>query len=196
LVYAGTPQIDAPSLYGLANTRTESYDSAEVSVRGNFGPEYSWLASYTRSSTRSNAVLNPMPDDYFVAPNNIGPLSWDTPNRVILWAYLPTFRKKWAWATLLDYRTGFPFSAANNAGTIVGPVDSYRFPAYLEWNVDLERRLRFHGQMWALRIGLNNITDHFNPDSVNGTVESSQFMQFYGGQRRALVFRTRWLGRQ
>jgi hypothetical protein len=92
------------------------------------------------------------------------------------------------------YRTGFPFSAANNAGTIVGPVNAYRFPHYLSWNVDLERRLRFRGQTWALRVGFNNITDHFNPDSVNGTVESSQFLQFYGELRRALVMRIRWLG--
>jgi hypothetical protein len=50
-----------------------------------------------------------------------------------------------------------PFSAANNAGTIIGPVNAYRYPHCVKWNVDLERSIEFRGQILALRIGFNNI---------------------------------------
>ncbi len=42
---------------------------------------------------------------------------------------------------------------------------------------------------------MNNLTNHRNPNVVNGNVESRNYMQFYGGQRRSLNFRIRWLGK-
>ncbi len=197
LTYIGTPSVDADTTYTLTNQRTESYDALELSVRQTFRKQYSWMAAYTRSSARSNAVMDVGPDDYFFfAQNqNRGPLSWDAPHRFVSWAYLPTFRPLWSIAYLLEYRTGFPFSAANNAGAIVGPVNAYRYPNYFSLNLDLERRMRFQGNLWALRVGCTNITNHFNPDSVNASVESAQFGQLYGGHPRLLEFRVRWLGR-
>src|SRR5262249_44730471 len=160
-----------------------------------------WMVGYTRSSARSNTLMDVGPESYFFGNyflgndplRGSGPLSWDAPNRVVSWAYLPTPRPKWSIAYLLEYRTGVPFSAVNNAGAIVGPINSYRYPDYFSLNFDLERKVRAGGQLWAVRIGWNNITNHFNPDSVNGSVESSQFLKFFGGQPRTLAFRIRWL---
>jgi hypothetical protein len=195
LAYAGTPHTQADSIYTLANGRTESYSLAEISFRQTFGKEYGWLAGYVRSSTHSSAVFDAAADDYFIAANSAGPRGWDAPNRVVSWAYLPTFRRKWAVSYFLEYHTGLPFSASNNAGIIVGPVNSYRFPDYFNLNLDIERRIRFASNLWALRIGCDNITNHFNPSGVNGIIESSQFGQFNGGKRRALTLRIRWLGK-
>jgi hypothetical protein len=140
-------------------------------------------------------VLRIGPDDYFFTTDNHGPLSWDAPHRFVSWAYLPTFREPWAFATLLEYRTGFPFSAANSAGAVAVPVNNLRFPNYFSLNVDLERKIRFKGNLWALRAGLVNVTNHFNPDTVNAITDSAAFLQMSGGQRRLLEFRVRWLGR-
>jgi hypothetical protein len=195
LAYVGAPRTDGDTVYALASQRTEAYDAVEVSARQTLKRLYGWMAGYTRSSARSNAIYRVGPDDYFFSTDNHGPLAWDAPHRFVSWAYLPTFREPWAFATLLEYRTGFPFSAANNAGVVALPANGYRFPAYFSLNVDLERRIRFKGNLWALRAGLTNITNHFNPDSVNGITESANFLQFSGGQRRLLEFRVRWLGR-
>jgi hypothetical protein len=195
LAYAGAPRTDRDTIYTLANQRTEAYDAGEISARQTFKRQYGWMAGYTRSSARSNAVLRISPDDYFFVTDNHGPLSWDAPHRFVSWAYLPTFREPWAFATLLEYRSGFPFSAANNAGAVVGPVNGERFPTYFSLNIDLERKIRFKGNLWALRAGLVNATNHFNPDTVNASIESAAFRQMSGGQRRLLEFRVRWLGR-
>jgi hypothetical protein len=195
LAYVGGPRTDRDTMYVLANQRTEGYDAGEVSLRQTFRRQYGWMAGYTRSSARSNAVLRISPDDYFFVGDNHGPLSWDAPHRFVSWAYLPTFREPWAFATLLEYRSGFPYSAANNAGAVVGPVNGYRFPNYFSLNIDLERKIRFKGNLWALRAGLVNATNHFNPDTVNGSIESTAFGSMSGGQRRLLEFRIRWLGR-
>jgi hypothetical protein len=169
--------------------------AGEITLRQNLGQEYGWLASYTRASARTNMVLGAGPDSYFVAADNEGPLAWDAPHRVLSWAYLPTFRPRWSVSYLLEYRSGFPWSAADSAGFVVGPANAHRFPDYFDLTIGLERRTRLFGQDWAVRASLDNVTNHFNPGTVNGTVESEAFGTFYGGRSRTLAFRVRWLGR-
>ncbi len=71
----------------------------------------------------------------------------------------------------------------------------FRLPAFLELNTHIEHRFVFRGHRWAGRVGFNNITNHKNPTVVNNNTESRNFMSYYGGQGRTLVFRIRWLGR-
>lgn len=195
LAYFGMPSADIDAIYTLESRRTESYNSGEIRLRQSFGPEYGWLIGYTRSSLQSNAVLGNTPDSYFVAADNRGPLSWDTPHRVVTWAYLPTFRKPWSVSYLIEYRTGFPYSAADSAGFVVGAANARRFPDYFDVTLGLERRTYLFGQAWALRASMSNLTGHQNPTSVNGTVESPDFGTFYGSPGRSLTGRVRWLGR-
>lgn len=183
------------ALYALANQRSDSYDSIEVTFRQNFHKEYGWMASYTRSRALSNVVMDISSDNPSIVAQNAGRLPWDTPNRVVSWGYLPTFRKDWAIAFLLEYRNGFPFSLENDAGETVGNVNSRRYPAYFDLNLHLEKKFRFHGQLWALRGGFNNITNHRNPNVVINNIDSPLFLSYYGGQSRALNFRIRWLGK-
>ncbi len=77
----------------------------------------------------------------------------------------------------------------------MGGVNSQRFPSFFELNLHVEKRLRFHGQLWAIRGGFNNITNHKNPNVVNNNLDAPNFLAMYGGQTRALNFRIRWLGK-
>ena len=97
---------------------------------------------------------------------------------------------------LLDYRTGFAFSVANQAGIISGPVDSYRFPTNVDLNLHLERRFIFRGYRFALRGGVNNVTNSRNPTAVISTLGSTQFLQFLGDEGRHLEFRLRFFGKK
>ncbi len=63
------------------------------------------------------------------------------------------------------------------------------------WISAIERRITLRGHQWALRVGVDNITNHFNPTTVNANIASDRFGQFYGGQDRLLIARLRWLGR-
>jgi hypothetical protein len=164
-------------------------------VRQTFRGEYEWLVSYTRSRALSNAVVDVNVDDPIIVTDNAGPMPWDAPNRLLSWGYLPTPWKSWALAYLAEYRTGFPFSMQQEDTRIVGDVNSLRFPDYFELNLHGERRFAFRGYRWALRFGANNVTNRRNYDTVNNIVSSSKFLQFFGGQKRAFIFRIRWLGR-
>ena len=180
--------------FELTNMGRDLYDAASVALHHSFGKRYEWFASYTRSRALSNEVLDISVDQPLRVLDNYGRVSWDTPNRFVGWGYLPGWNPKWAIAWLLDWRTGYPFSVMNDKGEIVGQVNSHRFPANFELNVHLERRVRWRKFHFALRAGYNNVTNHLNATSVNSTVESENFLRFYGRQGRHLVFRLRWLG--
>jgi hypothetical protein len=164
-------------------------------ARQSFGDQYGWMASYTRSRAVSNAVLDIDVDQPLQVANNFGPMPWDSPNRFLGWGYFPLPRKNWAVAVLVDYRTGFPFSVTNDAGIVVGPVDSHRYPDNFDLNVHIERRFIFRGYRLALRVGANNLTAHRNPTTVNAVLGSPQYLQFYGNEGRHFVVRIRWFGR-
>jgi hypothetical protein len=189
----GTSPFDA--VYELSNLRRDSYDAFEVTVRQAFHKQYEWMASYTRSRAFSTGVLDISVDSPMLVTANTGRMSWDAPNRFLSRGYLPTRWPNWAVAYLLEARSGFPFSIQNEAGQILGNPNDHRFPAFFELNLHLERRFVFRKNRWALRCGFDNITNRKNPNAVNADTSSPQFLSFYGGQRRALTFRIRWLGR-
>lgn len=196
LSFFGTPSSERDTTYTLSNARRERYRAVEASVRQTIRQEYGWSASYTRSRVTSNAVIDISPGDYVLATNNDGPLDWDTPNRVVAWFYLPAvIRPKWAIAGFIDYRGGFPFSALDDAGFVIGSANSYRYPSHFELDLAVERRITLRGHLWALRVGVDNITNHFNPTTVNANITSDRFGQLYGGQDRLLIARLRWLGK-
>jgi len=182
-------------LYDLMNTRTDSYDAVTTTVRGNFGTEYGWMASYTRSHALTTAVFDLTSDITSIVGMNQGPTPWDSPNRFLGWGYLPAYFKDWAIAYMLDWRDGFPFSVTDDRGVIFGAPNSVRYPRFFELNFHVEKKFRFRRQLWAARVGFNNITNHKNPNTVINNIDSERFGQFFGGQGRALVFRLRLLGK-
>jgi hypothetical protein len=188
--------------YLLSNDRRDAYHGLDATIRHSFGDQYEWMASYVRSRAASNGVLAPGVNIPLQVTGGTRPVPWDATNRILSWGYLPIFpnnrpwMKKWAWAYLLDYRTGFPFSVANQGGIISGPVDSYRFPASLDLNLHLERRFTFGGYRFAIRGGVNNLTNSRNPTGVINTIGSPQFLQFVGYEGRHFEFRLRFFGRK
>jgi hypothetical protein len=184
------------SIYRLENQRTDQYDSAEIGLHQSFGKGYEWMASYTRSRAFSNAVADVTVDQPTLISDNVGRLPWDSPNRFLTWGYFPTPFKNWAIAYLFETRTGFPFSVQDEIGRVLGAPNSDRFPNYLNLNLHLEWTTHLFGYRFALRGGLNNLTDHNNYTVVNNTLGSPNFQTFYGSTARHFVVRLRWLGRQ
>jgi len=185
----------ASQIFALANARADAYDAVGITVRQNFARQYEWLASYTRSRAASNAVLDISADQALLVGSNLGRLPWDSPNRFVSWGYLPTPFKNWSVAYLSEYRTGFPFSVQNDVGFILDGVNSRRYPTFFELNLHIERKFHYRGQQWAARVGMNNLTNRLNANAVINNVDSERFLQYFGGQSRATVFRIRWLGK-
>ena len=113
-VYANQGSLGALSgTYLLTNARQDHYTSEEIDARRTFANGYRLFAAYTHSSARTNAALDYQPSISLLGPQQSGPLSWDTPNRVVSWGWLPLLlprlKKNWDFVYSLDWHTGFPF---------------------------------------------------------------------------------------
>jgi hypothetical protein len=189
------PIVSTGSAYQLLSVQNNRYDSFMITAEKRFAENHQILISYTRSRARSNAILDFSLDNPTLAQQGGGPLPWDVPNHLISWGWLP-ITKKIDFAYSMDWHTGFPFSVVNQAQQIVGTLNSHRFPDYFALNLHVERRFRFHGYEFALRVGSNNITNSKNPVVVNNNIDSPQFLTFSSFQKRAFTGRIRFLGRK
>ncbi len=184
----------------LQNTREDRYHSFEVNLRRAFRHSYSVFGSYTRSSSRSNQVLDFNVDNPILSPQAAGPYLWDAPNRFLSWGLLPFFKlpiiHELDIAYSLEGRSGFPFNVTDDHGQLVEPPGTRRFPTYFSLNVFVEKRFHAFGRYWALRGGFENITDHANPAVVNADRDSAQFRTFSSFEGRAFTTRIRLLGKK
>ena len=179
--------------YQLLSGRQDHYDSLEVSARKAFANGHFVFASYTRSKASSNQVIDFSLENPVFGPQAGGPFPWDSPNRLISWGWLPLLHRFDA-AYWVEWRDGYAFSAVNENQQRVGPPDSLRFPTYFSLNISVERRITLFGFQWAVRLGLDNATNHGNPSVVNNNVDSPDFLALAGFRGRAVIGRLRLLG--
>src|SRR5208282_519707 len=95
------------------------------------------------SRASSDQVLDPVLGSLYFAPQQAGPLLWDAPNRFLTWGSTPTRFWGILFTYLLDYRTGFPYSAVNQQQFLVGTTNTYRFSTYASLTIGLEKRFTF-----------------------------------------------------
>ena len=193
-VYNTAPGLN-PTSFLLQNTREDTYYSFKIDARRTFRKRYIVMASYTRSSSRSNQALDYSLDNLTLSPQVAGPFAWDTPNRFISWGWLPLI-KGFDAGYSMEARSGFPFAAVNDQQQIVKAPGTYRFPMYFALNFHLEKRFRALGFYWALRGGFDNLTNRQNAYTVNNNVDSPDFLTFSNFDRRAFTARIRFLGRK
>ena len=179
----------------LENTRQDHYDAIQFQARRTFRNGHMIMASYTRSRTRSNQVLDFNVDNPVLGAQAPGPYPWDAPNRFLSWGFLP-FMKGFDIAYSMEARSGFPFNVVNDRQELVGAPGDLRFPAYFTLNLHLEKRFHLFRAWWAIRGGFNDITDRHNFLFVNNDHDSPGFRTFSGFYGRALTTRIRFLGRK
>jgi hypothetical protein len=179
----------------LQNTRHDHYYSFKVDLRRTFRERYSVNASYTRSRSNSNQVLDYSLDNLLSSAQVGGPYGWDAPHRFISWGFLPLI-KGFDFAYSLEARTGFSFPVISPQQQLVVPPGTYRYPRYFTLNPHIEKRFHAKGFYWALRGGFENITNSQNPYTVDNVLGSPQFLRFSNFDRRAFSARIRFLGRK
>ena len=197
-VYANqSPSSILAGNYLLGNAKEDHYDAFEVSLRRAFKDGYVLFGSYTRSSARTNAVLDFDLNNPIFGPQAGGPLPWDSPNRLLSWGWLRVPRtKRFDFIYALEWRGGFPFSVVSQNQQIVGAPNSHRFPDFFSLDPGLEWRFRFRGYQLGLRGVIENITGHKNPLVVNNNIDSTHFLTFSEFQGRAFTARIRFLGKK
>ncbi|MGB8064241.1 MAG: TonB-dependent receptor [Candidatus Sulfotelmatobacter sp.] len=185
----------------LQNTRDDTYNAFQISLRHNFREAYTLMGSYTRSSSRSNQVLDFNVDNPVLSPQQPGPYLWDTPNRFLSWGYFPLFPlpvlHQFEVAYSMEARTGFPFNLLNDQQEIQGTPGSERYPTYFSLNLQLEKRFHLFHYYLALRGGFDNITGRCNPFVVNSVIDPTHTAPTFSAcEGRAFTSRIRFLGRK
>ena len=184
-----------PGLFTLRNNRQDRYYSFHFTLRKSFKDKYMMLASYARSKSWSNAILDFNIDNPIFGQQAPGPYDWDAPNRILSWGWLP-LKKGIDLAYSLEWRTGYPFSVVNQDQQLVGSPNSHRYPMYFSLNIHAEKKFHLFNSQWALRAGLNNITNRHNPAAVNNNIDSEQFGTFGATQHRVFTARIRLIGKK
>jgi hypothetical protein len=202
-----TPMSFSGAQFELMNGRRDRYDAGDFTLRRTFAGKYEWFLGYTRSRARTSAALEYSLTNPIYGPQAAGPLSWDAPNRVHMWGWLPLpnaslpdFLKFTTRHTMLqymvEYRTGFPFNVVDENGFLYGPPEAGRLPGYFNLNLHLERQFHALHYLWAWRVGVNNLTNSGNPNYVNNVIGTPAFLTYGRGSPRAFTMRLRMLGRK
>lgn len=180
----------------LQDRRKDRYRALTLSVRHSFSQSSEIYTAFVRSRSHSNQVLDPALGSIFYAPQQPGPVSWDAPNRMLVWGWAPTHIWKTHISYFFEYRTGYPFTAVNLLQQLAGAPNSLRFPNYFNLNIGLERKFTLRGYLWAARVEAVDVFDRQNPDTVVNNVDAPNFKAFSGGQSRAFTLRIRFVGRK
>jgi hypothetical protein len=188
--------LGSTGVFNLADNRQDRYHSTSITLRKELQRGYPLFVSYTRSYAHSNEILDFSVDNLVFGPQVSGPLFWDAPNQLVSWGWLPTHFWKIDFAYSLLWRTGFPFLAVNNQQALVPSAGFFRFPNFVMLNPAIERKITLHHYQFAVRLGIDNITNNSNPASVNNDIQSPQFRTFSGTGHRTLNARIRLLGRK
>jgi hypothetical protein len=143
--------------------------------------------SYVHSRSRNN--LNdfaeflgdfPVPllrrDVHATAPGNI-------PHRLLAWGVVPV-RKNWKVAPVIEFRTGFPYSALDAAQQYAGVPNGRSFPNFFSLDFRVARDIRYRGHGFQVSFSMFNVTNHWNPDTVRWNITDPQFGEFLGQHRR------------
>jgi hypothetical protein len=179
----------------LQSTRQDHYDALQIGARRAFHNGHMVFASYTRSHSRSNQVLDFNVDNPQFSPQQSGPYPWDAPNRFLSWGLLPLY-KGYDLAYSSELRSGFPFSVVDDQLKLVGAPGSRRFSTWFTLNTHIEKRFHALGYYWAIRGGFNNVTGRRNYTYVNNNIDSPGFLAFGNYEGRTLTGRIRFLGRK
>jgi hypothetical protein len=182
------------NLFLLQNNRRDHYTSFQISFRHSFSDKTTISASYVRSRARTNRIFDYSLNTPVFAPQQSGPQGWDAPNRLISsgWAPLPIWNLFASY--FFEYRTGYPFSVIDEQQQLIGPANRMRLPNYGSLNVGLEKQLKLFTRKWAVRMTISNITNHTNADGADNNIDSSNFLHYFGGQRRSVSARVRLVG--
>jgi hypothetical protein len=179
----------------LASTGRSRYREAEVAVHYTLGSRMDLNLSYVRSKARAdtNAFTS-----YFdsvrwpiVGENAYAPARADAPHRMLLRSrVLPT--PTWLFVTVIDWRSGLPYSTVNEALDFVGPRQARRFPQYVRTELGLEHR--FQIKKWRPWIGVrvDNALQAWLPSDVQANISSPAFGTFYNSEYRQFRIQLRF----
>jgi hypothetical protein len=155
---------------------TASYHSARFLLNG------SYVHSYAYGTLNDPSLFFGNYPQAVIQPNESGRLSFDAPNRFLVWGDI-----KGPWKLTImpvwDTHTGFPWSVQNEYREYLGPRNTQRYPWFSSTDLQVTRPFTIHFGERQLKtragFAVFNLFNHDNPRDVQTIVNSSQFGGFY-----------------
>lgn len=145
---------------------------------------FSYTFSKSRGDLNTADVLINNIHALNIQPNEYSLLPFDVPHRFLAYGQI-ALPFDILVAPMVEYRTGFPFSAVNDRQEFVGERNQAgRFPDYFSVDVQVTKGFRIplpYIKKYKLRAGvaLFNIFNRFNPRDVQNNVENPNYGNFY-----------------
>ncbi len=196
LFIAGPEQLPGTNpLLLLTNNGGSRYHEFEATVRVRPSESADLNISYVHSLGRGDLntltqVFVPF-EEPVIRPDFYADLPSNVPDRLVAWG---VFKIPWkiTASPVLDWHTGFPYSAVDELQNYVGQPDSLRFPPLLALDLKLSKDFRIWFLPWLKHhsfrgaLGIYNVTNHLNPRDVYDNIASPYFDHFAGPQHRTL----------
>jgi outer membrane receptor protein involved in Fe transport len=94
----------------------------------------------------------------------------------------------------VEARSGFPYNAIDFMNNVVGGYNSLTMPTFFVTNFSVEKEIRIpFKRRVAVRLGVTNLFNRFNPRFVDSNITSPGFMTFSDSSSRHFVGRIRIL---
>jgi outer membrane receptor protein involved in Fe transport len=175
------------------NSGKSDYKGIELALDRPIRTNLRIMASYVYSRAKGRPSLSLDFPDPSVETVREAPLDWNVPHRFITWAYFPLPGSIHA-SYSIEARSGFPYNSIDDLNRIVGAYNSRTLPAYFVTNFNIEKEIPipFKKRM-AVRIGVTNLFNRFNPRVIDPNVNSPYFMRLSDSSGRHFVGRLRIL---
>lgn len=175
-------------IYLLSSTGRSKYREFQVlgnyfsQKYGNFNLSYTFAKSKGDLNT-ADVLINNFPA-LTIQPNQYSLLPFDVPHRFLAYGQI-ALPFDILLAPMVEYRTGFPFSAVNDRLEFIGERNrAGRFPDYFSLDAQITKGFKIHLPIirkYKLRAGvaLFNITNRFNPRDVQNNIFNPDYGTFY-----------------
>jgi outer membrane receptor protein involved in Fe transport len=177
------------------NSGRSDYHAVEVSLDRPIRTNLRFLASYTYSVAKARPSLSldfPDPTIEGVPESSV---DWNVPHRFLGWGYFP-LPKHVSASFSVEARSGFPFTTVDDLNRIQGDYNSHHMPTFFVTNASVEKELPIplaNGKRVALRVGVTNLFNRFNPRFVDMNVNSPYFLALSDSSARHFSARVRIL---
>jgi hypothetical protein len=172
-------------LSGIGSSR---YRQFEVTGKVKIVGSGELLLSYVHTNARGDlndfsSYLGSFPVAV-LRPNQFGNLPGSVPNRFLAWGSFK-LPDGWRVSPVVEYRTGFPYSALDAAQQYVGTPNSHRYPGFFSMDSRISKDLKVNPK-YTVRLSLSdfNLTNHFNPEAVHFNVADPAYGFFFGQRGR------------
>lgn len=164
-----------------------TYRQLEVLGRVRYREGQEFMLSYARTWNRGNLnefaqFVGDFPSAV-VRPDLRAEAVANIPHRILGWGEM-AFAKNWSFAPVVEYRTGFPWSAMDAAQQYAEAPQSRRFPNFFSLDFRLSRDISYKGRRFRVSFAMFNTTNHWNPDTARYNIADPLFGQFLGQRAR------------